>query len=60
MVSVKDEVCKLAEQLPDSATWDEVTYEVHVRKKLADGEAAIAEGRTLTHDEVMKQRFTSA
>lgn len=59
MVSVKDEVRKLAEKLPDSATWDEVMYEVYVRKKIADGEAAIAERRTLTDDEV-KQRFTSA
>lgn len=59
MISVKDEVRKLAEQLPDSATWDEVMYEVYVRQKIADGEQAIAEGRTVTHEEV-KKRLTSA
>jgi len=59
MSTVKDEVRKLAEQLPESATWDEVMYEVYVRQKIAEGEQAIAEGRTLTHDEV-KKRFTSA
>jgi predicted transcriptional regulator len=55
MSTVKDEVRKLAEQLSDSATWDEVMYEVYVRQKIADGEMAIAEGRILPHDEVKKR-----
>jgi len=59
MSTVKDEIRKLAEQLPDSATWDEVMYEIYVRQKIADGEIAIAEGRTLPHAEV-KKRFTLA
>jgi predicted transcriptional regulator len=59
MSTVKDEVRKLAEQLPESATWDQVMYEVYVRQKIADGEKAISEGRTLTHDEV-KKRFNLA
>jgi predicted transcriptional regulator len=59
MSTVKDEVRRLAEQLPDSATWDEVMYELYVRQKIADGELAIAQGRTLPHEEV-KQRFTEA
>jgi hypothetical protein len=58
MSTVKDEVRKLAETLPESATWDEVMDQVYVRQKIADGDAAIAEGRTLTHGGV-KQRFTS-
>jgi hypothetical protein len=56
MSTVKDEVRKLAEQLPDSASWDEVMYEVYVRQKIAEGEKAIAEQRTVRHDEV-KKRF---
>ena len=59
MSTVKDEVRKLAEQLPDSATWDQVMYEVYVRQKIADGEKAISEGRTRAHDEV-KKRFNLA
>jgi hypothetical protein len=59
MSSVKDEIRKLADRLPDSATWDEVMYEIYVRQKIADGEIAIAEGRTLSHAKV-KKRFTSA
>jgi hypothetical protein len=59
MSTVKDEIRKLAEQLPDSATWDEVMYDIYVRQKIADGEVAIARGRTAPHAEV-KKRFISA
>jgi len=56
MSSVKEEVQKLAEQLPSDATWDRVMYEVYVRQKVEEGERAIAEGRTVPHEEV-KKRF---
>ncbi len=59
MSSIKEEVHRLADQLPDGATWDEVMYEIYVRQKIAAGEAAIAGGRTVPHDEVRK-RFASA
>jgi hypothetical protein len=59
MGTVKDQIRELAERLPDSATWDEVMYEVYVRQKIADGEIAIAEGRTASHSEV-KKRFNLA
>ncbi|MGH7859996.1 MAG: hypothetical protein ACREQY_21930 [Candidatus Binatia bacterium] len=56
MGSVKEEVHKLAEKLPSDATWDQVMYEVYVRQKIEEGERAIAEGRTVPHEEV-KKRF---
>lgn len=56
MSSVKEEVQKLAEKLPSDATWDRVMYEVYVRQKIEEGERAIAEGRTVPHEEV-KKRF---
>ncbi|HEV3074780.1 MAG TPA: hypothetical protein VHB47_10215 [Thermoanaerobaculia bacterium] len=59
MSTVKDEIRKLAEQLTESATWDEVMYDIYVRQKIADGETAIAGGRTIPHAEV-KQRTRSA
>jgi len=59
MSTVKDQIRELAERLPDSATWDEVMDEVYVRQKIADGEIAIAEGRTVSHSEV-KKRFNLA
>ena len=56
MANVKEEVQKLAEKLPPDATWDRVMYEVYVRQKIEEGEKAIAEGRTVSHEEV-KKRF---
>jgi predicted transcriptional regulator len=52
---VREEVRKLAEKLPPNATWDQVMYEIYVRQKIAEGERAIAEGRTVDHEEVRKQ-----
>jgi predicted transcriptional regulator len=54
--TVKEQVRRLADTLPDDATWDQVRYEIYVREKIAAGEAAIAAGRTLPHDEV-ERRF---
>ncbi|MBU2497867.1 MAG: hypothetical protein KKE57_03105 [Proteobacteria bacterium] len=55
---VKEELAKLANQLPDRATWDDVMYEVYVRQKIEEGLTAAEEGRVLTHEEV-KRRVTS-
>jgi predicted transcriptional regulator len=54
-MSVKDEVRKLAEKLPLDVTWDQVMYEIYVRQKIDEGERAIAEGRTIPHEEVRKR-----
>lgn len=58
MSTVKEEVLRLVETLPDDATWDTVMYEIYVRQKIAAGEEAIAEGRVSPHGEV-KKRFAS-
>lgn len=57
--TIKEEIHRLADTLPDDATWDQVMYEIYVRQKIAGGEKAIAEGRVTSHDEV-KKRFSSA
>lgn len=56
MSTVKQQVQQLADTLPEDATWEQVRYEVHVREQIEEGEEAIAEGRTLSHEEV-KNRF---
>ncbi len=53
--SVKEEVRRLAEKLPPDATWDQVMYEIYVRQKIDEGELAIAEGRTVAHEDVRKR-----
>lgn len=55
MSTVKDQVRELVATLPEDA---KVRYEVHVREEIEKGERAIAEARTVPHDEVEK-RFSS-
>lgn len=55
MSSVKDEARKLIEQLPAQATWDDVMYELYVKKKLAVALRDIEEGRVVAHDAVRKK-----
>ncbi len=50
--SVKDEVLKLADQLSDDATWDDVAYSIYVHQKVAKGLDDIKHGRTLSHEEL--------
>lgn len=57
MSTVKEKVRQLADTLPGDATWEQVQYELYVREQIEAGEKAIAEGRTVPHDEVVK-RFT--
>ncbi|MFZ1318779.1 MAG: hypothetical protein WAQ56_05640 [Candidatus Nitrotoga sp.] len=53
--SVKNEAKRLIENLPDTASWDDLMYEVYVRQKIDDGIKAADEGRVLTHAEVRKR-----
>lgn len=55
MSTVKQQVQKLADTLPEDATWEQVRYEVHVREQIEAGEKAIAEGRTVPHEEVNRR-----
>lgn len=52
MTTIKEQVCHLADTLPENVTWEQVLYEVHVRQQIEVGEEAIREGRTVPHAEV--------
>ena len=51
----KEEAKKLIEKLPEHATWDDIMYELYVKKKLAVALKAAEEGRVLSHEEVKKR-----
>ena len=51
--SVKTEARRLVDQLPETASWDDVMYEVYVRQAIAQGRADIEAGRVVPHDEVL-------
>jgi len=54
MSSVKDEAKKLIDQLPSEATWDDVMYEMYIKKKLSVALRAADEGHVVAHDAVKK------
>lgn len=58
MSSIKEESIHLIKSLPDSVTWDDIIYEIYVKKKIEKGLNDIKEGRIVSHEEV-KKRFGS-
>ncbi len=56
MPDVKEEAIKLIENLPDDLSWDDIIYEMYVKKKIDTGLKAIEEGKVIPHDDV-KKRF---
>jgi predicted transcriptional regulator len=55
MSTIREEVHKLADQLPADANWDDAMYALYVRMKVAEGEQDIAEGRVLDQEEVERR-----
>jgi predicted transcriptional regulator len=56
MKTAKDEVRELLEGLPDDASLEDIQYHIYVRQKVQKGLNAAREGRTLTHQEVVRRR----
>ena len=52
MSAVKQEVRRLAEELPEDATWDDVMEQIFLKQAIEAGLKASAEGRTRTVEEV--------
>jgi predicted transcriptional regulator len=55
MGGVREEAQKVIDALPEETSWDEVIYQMYVRKKIAKGIEAAEQGRVVTHEEVKKQ-----
>jgi predicted transcriptional regulator len=54
-MTAKEIVAEALSQLPDSATFEDIELEVRTLSEIEKGEADIAAGRTVPHDEVMRQ-----
>jgi len=50
--NIKQEAHRLIEQLPETATWDDLMYEIYVRQAIEAGLAESEAGRTLDVKEV--------
>lgn len=51
--SIKADARQLVDGLPESATWDDLAYEVYVRQAIERGLADSDAGRTLAHNEAL-------
>jgi len=56
MPTTKKQAIDVIKKMSDKATWDDIMYEIYVRKKIAAGIKAADEGRVIPHEEV-KKRF---
>ena len=55
MPVVKDEAIKMIENLPDNSSWDDIIYEMYVKKKVSLGLAAANSGEVISHEDVVKR-----
>jgi predicted transcriptional regulator len=50
---IRPDAQRLVQQLPASATWDDLAYEIYVRQAIEQGVADADSGRTVDHDTAM-------
>jgi predicted transcriptional regulator len=53
--SIKEQAHQLLDNLPDSATWEDVMYRIYVRQAIEAGVKDSDEGRTIDVKEVRKR-----
>jgi predicted transcriptional regulator len=51
--NIKADAHQLVEALPETATWDDLAYEVYVRQAVETGLADADAGRTVSHEDAM-------
>jgi len=55
MRTAKQEVRKLLDQIPDGASYEEIQYHIYVRQKIERGLKDVAEGRTVSQEEIERR-----
>jgi predicted transcriptional regulator len=55
MATVKEEVRRMIESLPDDATWEDVQYSIYVRERIERGRREADDGKVLDQDEVERR-----
>jgi hypothetical protein len=53
--NIKPEARRLVDNLPDTASWDDLAYEVYVRQAIDGGLADVEAGRVVDHDEALSR-----
>jgi predicted transcriptional regulator len=55
MRTAKDEVRELLENLPDDVSLEDIQHHLYVRQKIQKGLESAQQGRTLTHEEMLRR-----
>ena len=55
MATPKQAAKESIEHLPEQASWNDIMYELYVKQKIEAGLKAVAEGRTVAHEEVKRR-----
>jgi hypothetical protein len=55
MHTAKQSARELIDQLPDSATWNDLIYELYVKQKVEEGLAELDAGKSIPHAEVKRR-----
>ena len=53
--SIKKAAAKLVRELPETASWDDLMYEILVRQKIETGLKDLKEGRTHDHASIRRE-----
>jgi predicted transcriptional regulator len=54
-MTVKEQLVKIVNDLPDNCTYEDAEYQLYVQKKLKRGLAAADHGEVVSHEEVRKR-----
>jgi predicted transcriptional regulator len=54
-MSIKSDVIKLIQELPEDVTIEDILYKLYVRARIEEGLNEINEGNGIPHDEVMEK-----
>lgn len=55
MLNAKDTAHQVIDQLPESATLDDIMYELYVRQKIDQGVQELEDGQGIAHDQVKRR-----
>lgn len=53
--SIKKDAARLVRELPETASWDDLMYEILVRQKIEAGMADLREGRKHDHASIRRE-----
>ena len=60
MQTAKQAAKQIIDQVSDQASWDDIMYELYVKKKIEKGLKAAEDGLTVPHEEAKKRLLGNA